>query len=61
MKHFASRAFWDAYRKLPENVRELADKSFVLLKRPATSFITFEEDRALLVRARRLAVSRTRR
>lgn len=32
MRHFASRAFWDAYRKLPENVRELADKSFVLLK-----------------------------
>jgi hypothetical protein len=32
MKHFASPAFWDAYRKLPERVRERADKNFALLK-----------------------------
>ena len=32
MKHFANPAFWDAYRKLPEQVRELADKNFALLK-----------------------------
>jgi hypothetical protein len=32
MKHFASRAFWDAYNKLPEHIRELADKNFALLK-----------------------------
>jgi len=24
MRHFASPAFWDAYAKLPENVRALA-------------------------------------
>jgi hypothetical protein len=32
MKHFASPAFWDAYKKLPENVRALANKNYVLLK-----------------------------
>ena len=32
MKHFASPAFWDAYRMLPERVRERADKNFALLK-----------------------------
>ncbi len=32
MKHFASRAFWKAYEKLPEQVRNLADKNYALLK-----------------------------
>ena len=32
MKRFASPAFWDAYQKLPEQVRQLADKNFTLLK-----------------------------
>ena len=32
MKHFASPGFWDAYQRLPERVRERADKNFVLLK-----------------------------
>ena len=32
MRHFASPAFWAAYRKLPEPVRALADTSFALLK-----------------------------
>jgi hypothetical protein len=32
MKHYASRAFWDAYSKLPEQVRALADKNYELLK-----------------------------
>jgi hypothetical protein len=32
MRHFASRAFWEAYEKLPEPVRNLADKNYVLLK-----------------------------
>jgi mRNA-degrading endonuclease RelE of RelBE toxin-antitoxin system len=32
MKHFASPAFWQHYRKLPANIRELADKNFRLLK-----------------------------
>jgi hypothetical protein len=32
MKHVASRAFWDAYSKLPEQVRAVADKNYALLK-----------------------------
>lgn len=32
MRHFASPAFWQAYAKLPENVRALADKNYALLK-----------------------------
>jgi hypothetical protein len=32
MRHFASPKFWEAYESLPEKVRELADKSFRLLK-----------------------------
>ncbi len=32
MKHHASPAFWTQYHALPESVRELADKSFALLK-----------------------------
>ncbi len=32
MRHFASPAFWQAYEKLPQRVRELADKNYALLK-----------------------------
>jgi hypothetical protein len=32
MRHFASRAFWEAYNELPEQVRNLADKNYALLK-----------------------------
>jgi hypothetical protein len=32
MKHFASPAFWHAYKNLPENIRTLADKNYALLK-----------------------------
>ncbi len=32
MRHFASPAFWATYEKLPEPVRELADKNFAMLK-----------------------------
>jgi len=32
MRHFAGRAFWEAYNKLPKHIRELADKNFALLK-----------------------------
>ena len=28
MRHLASRAFWEAYQKLPEQVRALADKNY---------------------------------
>ncbi len=32
MNHHASPDFWVCYRALPESIRELADKSFGLLK-----------------------------
>lgn len=32
MRHFASRAFWQAYDRLPEQTRALADKNYALLK-----------------------------
>ena len=32
MRHFASAAFWEAHRRLPEQVRALADKNYALLK-----------------------------
>jgi mRNA-degrading endonuclease RelE of RelBE toxin-antitoxin system len=32
VRHFAGPSFWDAYAKLPENIRALADKTYALLK-----------------------------
>lgn len=32
MNHFATPGFWASYRALPDEVRDLADKSFALLK-----------------------------
>lgn len=32
MRHFASPDFWAYYQELPEDVRELADKNFELLR-----------------------------
>jgi mRNA-degrading endonuclease RelE of RelBE toxin-antitoxin system len=32
VRHFASPAFWEAYRRLPEHIRALADKNYALLK-----------------------------
>ena len=32
MRHFASSRFWASYQELPEDVRDLADKNFSLLK-----------------------------
>lgn len=32
MKHFASPSFWEAYSRLPESIRALADKNYALLK-----------------------------
>jgi hypothetical protein len=32
MRHFASPAFWEAYARLPDSVRALADKNYALLK-----------------------------
>ena len=35
MKHFASASFWEAYARLPDSVRALADKNYALLKENA--------------------------
>jgi hypothetical protein len=44
MRHFASRAFWQAYRNLPEQVRALADKNYALLKdNPAHPSLQFKK------------------
>jgi mRNA-degrading endonuclease RelE of RelBE toxin-antitoxin system len=32
MKHFAGPSFWELYERLPDSIRELADKNFKLLK-----------------------------
>jgi len=32
MRHLASPSFWEAYQKLPADVRDLADKNYELLK-----------------------------
>ncbi len=32
MKHFASTKFWACYEALPEQIQQLADKNFELLK-----------------------------
>lgn len=32
MNHFATSEFWYCYRCLPDEVRELADKNFALLR-----------------------------
>jgi hypothetical protein len=32
LKHFTSSNFWALYGKLPQEIRELADKSYALLK-----------------------------
>ena len=36
MNHFATPAFWHCYRHLPQDIRELADKNFELLKQDPT-------------------------
>ena len=32
MTHYASPSFWDAYTRLPQDVRTLANKNYALLK-----------------------------
>jgi hypothetical protein len=32
MRHWASPAFWQAYARLPQHTRDLADKNYELLK-----------------------------
>lgn len=33
MKHFTVPSFWESYKKLPKNIRFLADKNFAILKK----------------------------
>jgi hypothetical protein len=40
MKHFASRAFWEAYDRLPKQVRDLADRTVARTKNPRGSVVT---------------------
>jgi hypothetical protein len=32
MKHLASSAFWEAYQRLPADIRDLANKNYEMLK-----------------------------
>ena len=47
MKHVATASFWRAYEGLPRDVRQLADKSYALLKanprHPSLQFKKIEE------------------
>ena len=44
MKHRASRDYWVGYHRLPENVREIADRCFALLKaNPAHPSLHFKK------------------
>lgn len=46
MRHLASRAFWDHYHSLPEDVRKLADAAFARLKDdPSYRSIRFKQVR----------------
>jgi hypothetical protein len=36
VNHHASAGFWQLHRKLPDSIRELADKNFDLLKQDPT-------------------------
>jgi hypothetical protein len=35
VKHFTTSDFWKCYEKLPENIQDLADKNYELLKQDA--------------------------
>ena len=44
MRHFAAGSFWEAYQRLPEQVRSLADKNYALLKQyPAHPSLQFKK------------------
>jgi hypothetical protein len=32
MRHFATPGFWNCYRQLPDEIRDLADKNFAILQ-----------------------------
>jgi hypothetical protein len=32
VKHFATRRFWEAYERLPPEVREIADRNYALMR-----------------------------
>ena len=44
MKHHASPRFWDAYQRLPADVRDVADKNFrLLLQNPEHPSLQFKK------------------
>ena len=44
MNHLADPDFWEAYNRLPDTIRELADKNFSLLKSdPAHPSLRFKK------------------
>jgi hypothetical protein len=44
MNHFATPDFWYCYRQLPDEIRELADKNFALLRQnPAHPSLRFKK------------------
>jgi hypothetical protein len=44
LNHFADPDFWFHYRQLPDDIRELADKNFALLKAdPRHSSVRFKK------------------
>jgi hypothetical protein len=53
LKHFATTDFWTAYRGLPADVRELADKNYQLLMKdpqhPSLQFKTIGRFRSVRV------------
>ena len=53
MKHFASRAFWESYEKLPPPVQKQADRCFELLKanpqHPSLHFKTIGKYRSVRI------------
>jgi hypothetical protein len=50
MRHLASRAFWQAYKMLPEQVRVRADKNYALLKdNPQHPSLQLKKSRTILV------------
>jgi len=54
LNHYADPDFWEAYHRLPDAIRELADKNFALLKAdPSHPSLRFNLDSAVEVEVKR--------
>jgi hypothetical protein len=48
LKHFTTPTFWEYYRQLPQEIQELADKNYELLKQdPKHPSLHFKKIRSL--------------